>query len=77
MLSGFGWIYAICLVFMVISMNQVDSLSRYRYKMYAQQVERKDLPPAQWFDQQLDHFDQTARTTWKQVRPHMALSRPS
>lgn len=31
------------------------------------QLDRELLPPDEWFEQQLDHFDEVNKQTWKQV----------
>lgn len=33
-------------------------------------LDRDQLPPDQWFDQQLDHFNKNNDEIWKQVSPH-------
>jgi hypothetical protein len=59
--------FVICVLLLVaFNLDHVESLSRHRYKMF-KEIQRDDLPPAQWFDQQLDHFKQSTKTTWQQV----------
>ena len=51
------------------SLNQVDCLSKFKSKKYFDKNINlhKNLPDAQWYDQRLDHFDESDTTTWKQV----------
>ncbi len=50
-------------------LNQVDCLSKFKSKKYFNKNINlnKNLPDAQWYDQRLNHFDESDKTTWKQV----------
>lgn len=57
-----------------ISINDSFALRRFwrgrRYggNLYTSfHLNRKVLPPAKWFEQKLDHFDEANKQTWKQV----------
>ena len=57
------------LLITIFALNQVNCLSKFHSKKYYNKNLNinKELPDAQWYDQRLDHFDESDLTTWKQV----------
>jgi hypothetical protein len=62
-------IYLFIFITIFAFLNQVDCLSKFKSKKYFNKNIASDVivPDAQWYDQRLDHFDDSEVTTWKQV----------
>jgi hypothetical protein len=62
-------IYLFIFINIFAFLNQVDCLSKFKSKKYLNKNIASDVkvPDAQWYDQRLDHFDDSEVTTWKQV----------
>ena len=60
-------IYLFTFITIFAFLNQVDCLSKFKSKKYFDKNTNINVPDAQWYDQRLDHFDESEVSTWKQV----------